>query len=307
MDKWAFVLISFGDYSLDNVASFPYSTHREGLSSQDHLDKVSPPWKGNFYQLISLWEIMQTLQPCAHDWANFLSKLVVFINHFEGSEIPLDDPIRELTSGWLRSVVPQAKELGLNISVIGIHRAQRAIKHDPASKVATALEDVCSRIIDELKNVMFLHIDARHVDYYNERQLFGKEVADMFPKAVTDIQEAGKCFALHRYTACIFHLMRVMERGVQELAHKLGVSPTFTYNEEWQKIINAIRGQLNNAYPKHNNPDRIKYEGIIGHLETVKIAWRNPTMHPKATYTEEEAKALLNAVEIFMKDLAEIL
>jgi hypothetical protein len=85
------------------------------------------------------------------------------------------------------------------------------------------------------------------------------------------------------------------------------VLPIFTYNEDWQKIVNAIRGQLNIIYPKHNDSERIKYESIIGHLETVKIAWRNPTMHPKATYTEEEAKALLGAVEIFIKDLAKIL
>ena len=30
-------------------------------------------------------------------------------------------------------------------------------------------------------------------------------------------------------------------------------------------------------------------------------------MHPKATYTEEEAKALLDAVKIFMKDLVKVL
>jgi len=74
------------------------------------------------------------------------------------------------------------------------------------------------------------------------------------------------------------------------LALKWVFLPSFTYNEEWQAILNAIRTQIKILYPKGNDTDRIKYEAIIAHLETIKIAWKNPTMHPKATYTEEEAK-----------------
>ena len=43
---------------------------------------------------------------------------------------------------------------------------------------------------------------------------------------------------------------------------------------------------------------------MIGHLETVKIVWRNRTMHPKATYTEEEAKKIVNAVQVFVQDFS---
>jgi len=164
------------------------------------------------------------------------------------------------------------------------------------------------RIFDELNTRLVFIISSKEEEYYNpEGTIFEKEIVDKFPNMVEDIVEAGNCFACNRYTACVFHLMRIIERAVQILANKLDIPPTITYDEEWQKIINAIRGKLNTLYPKHNNQDRIRYEAIIGHLETVKIAWRNPTMHPKATYTEEEAKAILGAVEIFLKDLIRIL
>ncbi len=39
----------------------------------------------------------------------------------------------------------------------------------------------------------------------------------------------------------------------------------------------------------------------------LKLLGENPTMHPKETYTEEEAKAILQASETFIKDLTRIL
>ena len=45
-----------------------------------------------------------------------------------------------------------------------------------------------------------------------------------FPAANHEASEAGKCFATARYTACVFHLMRVMEVGVQEFGAVLSVA-----------------------------------------------------------------------------------
>lgn len=166
-------------------------------------------------------------------------------------------------------------------------------------------KELVTRFKDEgsAKKVIILP-SAREKFYDLENPICGKEVQDKFPDMIEDIVEANNCYALDRNTACIFHLMRVMEKAVQKLAMKLGV--TLTDKDVWQSVINAIRGQLNVSYPSHSHPERIKYESILGHLETVKIAWRNPTMHPKATYGEKEAKAILSAVEIFMEDLAKI-
>src|SRR5579859_3823509 len=60
--------------------------------------------------------------------------------------------------------------------------------------------------------------------YYCDTKLFGEEVDNRLPAVATDISEAGKCFATARWTAAVFHLMRVMEVGVQELATKIGAN-----------------------------------------------------------------------------------
>jgi hypothetical protein len=42
-------------------------------------------------------------------------------------------------------------------------------------------------------------------------------------------------------------------------------------------------------------------------LYSVKVAWRNEVMHPKATYTLEEAENTLRQMRIFMHSLAGII
>jgi hypothetical protein len=56
--------------------------------------------------------------------------------------------------------------------------------------------------------------------------LFGTEVEDKLPNVIEDIAEAGKCLGLRRPTAAVFHLMRIMEVGVQKFGDKLGVMLT---------------------------------------------------------------------------------
>ena len=46
---------------------------------------------------------------------------------------------------------------------------------------------------------------------------------------------------------------------------------------------------------------------IQAHLYNVKVAWRNEVMHPKATYTELEARDILNHVRAFLTELVKIL
>ena len=175
------------------------------------------------------------------------------------------------------------------------------------NKLMNLANELNIRIRDELEDRVSFMLSSGKAQFYNPvLPIWGKEIQDKLPNLIEDIAEANNCFALERYTACVFHLMRVMERAVQKYANKLGISEAITCDEEWQRILNLARGQLNVLYPKPKGPDRIKHESIISNLESIKNAWRNPTMHPKATYTEEETKAILFAVEIFMKNLVNI-
>lgn len=109
--------------------------------------------------------------------------------------------------------------------------------------------------------------------------------------------------ALNRPTACVFHLIRVMETAVQILGNRFGIQ--LTADKNWQNILD----EANKAIKALNQKDATTkaYAGIASNLYNVKLAWRNEVMHPKQTYTPDEAKNVFHAVRNFTEDLAVLL
>ncbi len=55
------------------------------------------------------------------------------------------------------------------------------------------------------------------------------------------------------------------------------------------------------------SPEPKKFAAISSHLYNVKLAWRNEVMHPKQTYTLEDAHKIFQSVDTFTRDLASVL
>jgi len=172
-------------------------------------------------------------------------------------------------------------------------------------EICDATFDLYRRIKDELEVQLILMVPTEKAKFYESPlPFFGEEVIERFPDLVYDMDEAYKCYVFDRSTACVFHLMRVMEGAIQRLGRILEVPNVKEKN--WQNIISEIKHAIREKYPNAKDEKRIKYENTLGQLETVKIAWRNPTMHPKVTYTETEAENIINAVKAFMYALMDI-
>ena len=174
--------------------------------------------------------------------------------------------------------------------------------HILGPKLQRMVYDLNLRIHDELNNRFFLSIPTDFVDFFRQKEpLFGLIVEEKLPNLSEDISEAGKCLALGRSTACVFHLMRVMEMGLQKLGSTIGVD--FTSSKNWQNILDEINKKIKTMDPKEHMTKR--YSATASHLYHVKLAWRNEVMHPKQTYTEAEGKSLLSAVGAFIRDIAD--
>lgn len=160
----------------------------------------------------------------------------------------------------------------------------------------------------ELQSKRLFMMKAKEAQCYEIEETFlGQEVIDKFDLLLgfrEDACEAANCYAVGRYTACVFHLMRIMERCVQKLGNDLDVPEKITCEKEWQVILNQIRCKVKEKWPGEKNSHRIRLESVINHLESVKVAWRNPTMHPKATYTPREAEKIMQAVQVFVEDFS---
>lgn len=160
------------------------------------------------------------------------------------------------------------------------------------------------RIEDELGLRHFLSLSDEEAGYYDPpAPLFGNEVHDKLGDLEFDIKEAGKCLALNRHTACVFHLMRVMENVVQLFGGKLGVqSPD---EKEWNPIVCQARGKVNSM--SKTDPQRDQYAAILNHLDGVRMAWRNPTMHVRGKYMGEEAEDIFSHIRSFMRAFVKVL
>lgn len=155
----------------------------------------------------------------------------------------------------------------------------------------------------EMEGVLFFHVPSERAVFYGKDDLFGIDFAVMFPSLQSDMVEAGNCLAVGRGTACVFHLMRIMEAGVQSFGAKLGVS--FPQDKNWQVILNEATKALKGLPSR--DPATVAMAEASANLYSVKVAWRNEVMHPKATYTLEEAENTLRQMRIFMHSLAGII
>jgi HEPN domain-containing protein len=174
--------------------------------------------------------------------------------------------------------------------------------------VAPFLPEVMNRLEDECKRKFVLSIDGDHSKYYSHAQLFDSsddnvpKVSAQFSSANEDIAEAGNCLACGRPTACVMHLNRIVEVGLKALAAALGSAP----QNDWGKYLSKIDEELQTRMKASGSrtTDEQFYAEAQLTCDSVRRAWRNPTMHVDKTYTEERAEEILIAVRSFMRHLA---
>ena len=116
-------------------------------------------------------------------------------------------------------------------------------------------------------------------------EILGAQVVDNFPSIVFDFTEACRCLAVSRSTACVFHLMRVLELGLTVLGIPFGVELSHT---NWAPAIDELTkrvGGMGND-PKWNvlsgwRDQKEFFSQAISHLSVTKDAWRT-TLHMRA-------------------------
>lgn len=217
----------------------------------------------------------------------------------------LKSPAKEICIATLKQALRECDALGLTLSSMYITEFLEDLKEPMQHDVVEGRIRVATdRMNDELSLATFIQIANTKADYYYNDEIFGQAVMNRFPKAIEDIQEAAKCFALGRSTACVFHLMRAMELATQYLGKRLGLS--FVTEKNWANILDQVDKAIK-ALPVKNSRQKAKRNRLSeasAHLRMVKDAWRNDVMHPKETYTEEEAERVFRNVKDFMVHLA---
>lgn len=165
------------------------------------------------------------------------------------------------------------------------------------------IRELEGRLTDELEARKFLSLSPYEETLFQPvAPPWGIQFQDKFPNATYDLDEAGKCLALGRSTAAVFHLMRVLELGLRAVSSTLQGPPILEGNDKnWSSILKNIR-DAKSAKGKWNGMQF--FNEVYAKLDSVKGAWRNPTMHIEKKYTPEEAQEIFTTVKIFMKQIS---
>lgn len=198
------------------------------------------------------------------------------------------------------------ERLELSVSLAAFKRLVAELDNaSPGKEKVQAITYFQVVLADELRSRVFLQLESHRVPLAFEPHRFGEEVDLVFHSAAWDIQEAARCLVFERSTACVFHLMRVMEVGLRVLGVTLHL-PT-TSNRSWEAVLKKCDTEIAKPFAEKSpewQAEEVFFANAAARLRAVKDAWRNPTMHVEAKYTQEEAQEIWEHVGSFMRHLA---
>ena len=184
--------------------------------------------------------------------------------------------------------------------------------------LAIQLNALVEAVEDDSRKQHFYHYPARKIEALLN---FKKE----WNAAVSNIEgieqqahSAVDCWAMGQNDACVFHLMKVMERSVQIFAQSLRSPITQKPTKgqlkirelPWEQVLSRMKSRIDKISQRTLKGKRKfeRYNALHAYLFSVKEAWRNPTMHPRdETYSDEAAKDILNHVRAFCNELGRVL
>ena len=210
--------------------------------------------------------------------ANLIALLATYFDKTLGisvGDIPSPTFYAEIISK-LRTLRDQLQEINLLVSVKAIDRIIRRMEGGARlPDVAADIRELQSRMVDELELILLLRVGSESMTKYTNPLDGWETVIERFG-CTFDIEEAGKCFATDRFTASVFHLMRVVESAVLKLQ-------IFLKEEDLKAHFGSVVSKLENLHTKTsfgNVPDHLKpYRqfliDILPQLHAVKDSWRN--------------------------------
>jgi len=260
-----------------------------------------PPWERNPGQLVSLEVMVEVGSRCVR----VIEQLVV-----RECELSRDDRKALMLRIDCEEARDLCREMGFGSAAAQAdrirHGVERFFDQYTTEQLRRDLESLRRQMVDEIKTRLFLHVPPADVDLYLESEPFGAAVGAAFPSAIHDVREAAICLALDRSTACVLHLMRVLE-----LCIKRGINPRLKIelkgDRKWADYIGAIRNRVKN---KPRLPgidwqlDEPFYDRVADDLDNIRAIWRNPTMHAAASYQPRDARSIFGFFHSFMEHLA---
>lgn len=267
-----------------------------------------------------LWSLLDMLEVLARPFLNAVGQFEGLAAALAfGKIIGIQQNDLQMAIADAKGLEETLKQLDLPVSAAGALRlhdclltfnsgdavAVVSISNNQKEALKSRIGELKLRLQDELGARKLLSISPADAELFEQAEpLFGYEVRTRFSQAKYDIEEAGKCLALERSTASVYHQMRVMEIGALAVLRCLGgPEPVTPQERNLGNKLGKIKERMGVLWP--NKKDRLKGDGLLfdelfASLDARKDAWRNNTNHPGRNYTQREARDMLAATRELM-------
>lgn len=239
-------------------------------------------------------------------------------DHGPTSKLTKDEALETIKS--LDSVMDFCKRFDLEKSLARAEQFTRKISGISLLNVVieAELDGLETSVLEELSNRFCAFIPPEMVKFFEQKSLFGNDVYDAFEDAREEIKDAGNCLASGLNTAAVFHLMRVVELGLRELAVKLKAKTLVKKLKQtkipielgtWEEVIHTLESTLDTVRKLPRGPVREKRietcSELLKEFRSIKDLFRNKVMHTRVAYDAKQAESAFNHVRNFMQKLTE--
>jgi hypothetical protein len=284
------------------------------------LDCVSLPTDNGAHEIGSVWTVLETY---AWNLVNHTAILTgirddlearlraVMANHrAELAEIQPEDRANFAVASeglevWLKHHM-------LTASLDRLRRIREEYEREDSDihTIISGLTVFNETLEDELRRRIFLFIPPEDENLYKNPVASFPMTWPAYPSTRHDIQEACRCYAVGRYTACVFHCMAIAQAGLYLLAQDLGVSFKYPLNlAEWQEVIGAIEDKVKPMRDQPRSKERDErvtfYSECAAQFRYFKDAWRNHVAHMREVYDRDQTHSILLHVRDFMEKLSQ--
>jgi hypothetical protein len=269
------------------------------------------PWEHSGLKVLSLYELMDYFH--SHEFVKVIREVYAY-------ELKLKERVEE-SGDWNKELPAWEDEQTINL-LDAVRAAFNEDDFPSVSKVSTIVyafatskctyQDLYIRIVmlremmeAELRGRQLILVPGIKAEYCDRKDAFGDQVAKAFPSAENDLVDACNCYALGLNTACVFHLMRVLEKGLRALAKDLSVEHEI---ENWGRVIERMEIAIAEVEKQKRTRLKLYRQQFYGECAVefryFKNAWRNHVMHTASTYSEAEAEKIMEHVKNFMERLS---
>jgi hypothetical protein len=277
----------------------------EVVESEKLIDVRPVLWNTRSYQIISWWDMKPFPVAQFLGYTRALQGMLAKPDEFPDALIDGTRKAEELDI--LKNLSEEAESYALFSTADQFIRMYRLIENGTTpAKFNELIPEVLNRLEDDCKRHVVMVIEPEYVKYaadnFDPTGTSAKKVSVQFSSAADDIAEAGKCLSFGRSTACVMHLNRVVEVGLTALAGALNVPPQNDWGKYLKKIDEELADRLKTSGARSG--DEQFYAEVAITIDSIRRAWRNPTMHVAKTHTLEQAEEIYVAVRSFMRHLA---